>query len=163
LWDYITNIYSAELDKHRSKGFLSKDSLVYLVTPFHVEFPVDGSLIGLQQNIRVDAFVPSIQLIAEMKTGKYRRAHELSLAGYALAVESQYEIPIDFGYLCYVSVYGGSVNPNCRLMQITDSLRSEFLEVRDRVAQAIEDGMDPGLPKKCDNNCPYLSYCMGKR
>ncbi|TRM85886.1 type I-A CRISPR-associated protein Cas4/Csa1, partial [Sulfolobus sp. C3] len=93
LWDHITNIYSAEIDKYKAKQFLTRDSLVSLIIPFHVEYPIDGSLVGLQSNIRADAFVPLIPLIAEMKTGKQRRAHELSLVGYALAIESQFEIP----------------------------------------------------------------------
>ncbi len=158
LWDHITNIYSAEVDKYRSKLFLTRDSLASLVVPFHVEFVIDGSLIGLQNNIRADAFVPLIPLVAEMKTGRRKREHELSLAGYALAIESQFEIPIDFGYLCYVTVDKG-VSTNCKLVEISDSLRQEFLEVRDRAIEAIENDTDPGMPKKCDEFCPFYKYC----
>ncbi len=156
LWDHITNIYSAEIDKYRAKQFLTRESLASLVIPFYVEYPIDGSFIGLQNNIRADAFVPLIPLIAEMKTGRQRKAHELSLAGYALAIESQFEIPIDFGNLCYVLV-DKSVSTNCKLIHISDSLRDEFLEVRDRGFEAMET--DPGMPKKCDETCPYLRYC----
>ncbi|MEM3849418.1 MAG: type I-A CRISPR-associated protein Cas4/Csa1 [Zestosphaera sp.] len=161
LWNYVTDIYAAELDKVKSKPFLTKDSIVSMVIPFYVEFPIDGSLVGLQQTIRADAFIPLIPMMAEMKTGKYRKAHELALIGYALAYESQFEIPIDFGYLCYVNVDGDKVVNNCRVVPLSDSLRSEFLEVRDRALEAIDKGIDPGLPKRCDQDCPFLKHCTG--
>ncbi|BAB64978.1 putative CRISPR-associated protein Csa1 [Sulfurisphaera tokodaii str. 7] len=161
LWDHIVSIYSAELEKARSKPFLRKDSLASLVIPFHVEYPVDGSLVGLQSALRVDAFIPILPLIAEMKTGSYKRDHELALAGYALAFESQYEIPVDFGYLCYVNVIEGKIHNNCRLIVISDTLRQEFVEVRDRALRAIDDDVDPGLAKKCSADCPFLPHCKG--
>ena len=161
IWDHAVSIYSAELDKVRGKPFLRRDSLVSLVVPFYVEFPVDGSLLGLHGALRVDAFVPTLPLIAEMKVGSYKRAHELALVGYALAYESQYEVPVDFGYLCYVNVIGGKVLDNCRLVVIGDTLRQEFVEVRDKALRAIDEGIDPGLAKKCSSECPYLSYCRG--
>ncbi|MFP3202822.1 MAG: type I-A CRISPR-associated protein Cas4/Csa1 [Sulfolobus sp.] len=160
LWDHITNIYSAELDKIRSKfSNITRDSLVSILVPFYVEFPVDGSLVGLSSSLRVDAFVPFIPLIAEMKSGKYKYYHELSLAGYALAVESQYEIPVDFGYLCYVNVSEKEVRSNCKLIHINDSLRSEFLEMRDKGIEIIDKGIDPGVAKDCEKECVFYKVC----
>ncbi|QKR00759.1 type I-A CRISPR-associated protein Cas4/Csa1 [Metallosphaera tengchongensis] len=158
MWDHVVNIYTAEVDKYRSRLFLTRDSLVSLVVPFHVEYPIDGSLVGLQNNIRADAFVPMVPLVAEMKTGRPRRAHELALAGYSLALESQFEVPIDFGYLCYVTVDKG-VFTTCRLVQVSDPLRNEFLETRDRAVEAIDNDLDPGMPKRCDDSCPFLNHC----
>jgi CRISPR-associated protein Csa1 len=160
LWDYITNIYSAELDRVRSKFFnLTEDSLVSSVVPFYVEYPVDGSLVGLSSSLRIDAFVPFIPLIAEMKTGKYKYSHELQLAGYALAFESQYEIPIDFGYLCYVNVDEKEVKSNCKLIQISNSLRSEFLDKRDKALEIMDNVIDPGIANDCEKECPYYKVC----
>ncbi|ACP37670.1 type I-A CRISPR-associated protein Cas4/Csa1 [Saccharolobus islandicus] len=159
LWDHITNIYSAELDRVRSKFTnVTRDSLVSQVVPFYVEFPVDGSLLGLT-NLRVDAFIPHLPLIAEMKTGKYKYTHELSLAGYALAIESQYEIPIDFGYLCYVNVTEKEVRNNCKLIPISDSLRSEFLDMRDKAQDIVDKGVDPGIAKDCERDCMFYKVC----
>ncbi|WP_369610200.1 type I-A CRISPR-associated protein Cas4/Csa1 [Sulfurisphaera javensis] len=161
LWDYITNIYSSELDKVRSKfSNLLRDAIVSQVVPFYVEFPIDGSFLGLG-NLRVDAFVPHLPLIAEMKTGKYRYTHELALAGYALAIESQYEIPIDFGYLCYVNVSEKDVKNNCKLIPITDSLRSEFLDLRDKGQEVLDKGIDPGIAKDCEKDCIFYKVCHG--
>ncbi|QGA53967.1 type I-A CRISPR-associated protein Cas4/Csa1 [Sulfolobus sp. E5-1-F] len=159
LWDHITNIYSAELDRVRSRFTnLTRDSLVSQVVPFYVEFPVDGSFLGLT-NLRVDAFVPHLPLIAEMKTGKYRYAHELSLAGYALAIESQYEIPIDYGYLCYVNVTDRDVRSNCKLVPISDAIRSEFLDMRDKAQDIMDKGIDPGIAKDCERDCMFYRVC----
>jgi len=159
LWDYITNVYSAELDRVRSKfSGLTKDSLVSQVVPFYVEFPVDGSLLGLT-NLRVDAFIPHLPLIAEMKTGRYRYIHEVALAGYALAIESQYEIPVDYGYLCYVSVTEKEVKNNCKLVPISNTLRSEFLDLRDKGQDIIDKGVDPGIAKDCEKECIFYKVC----
>ncbi len=160
LWDYVTNIYSAELDRAKSKFTnLTEDSLVSAVVPFYVEFPVDGALVGLSNSLRIDAFVPFIPLIAEMKSGKYRYSHELSLAGYALAVESQYEVPVDFGYLCYVNVTEKEVKSNCKLIPISDALRSEFLEVRDKGLGILDSGVDPGVANDCEKECLFYKVC----
>ncbi|MBP1356974.1 MAG: type I-A CRISPR-associated protein Cas4/Csa1 [Sulfolobus sp.] len=163
VWDYSVNIYASEVEKARARSpFLSKDSLVSLVVPFYVEYPIDGSLVGLSQNLRADALIPQIPIIAEMKTRKLKEVYDLALAGYALAYESVYYTPVDFGLLCNVVVKGGSVLVKCDFKKISDRLRQEFLEERDRRLEIIEKGVDPGLPKQCEPDCPFLNYCRLK-
>jgi hypothetical protein len=91
-----------------------------------------------------------------MKTGKYKYSHELQLAGYALAFESRYEIPIDFGYLCYVNVDEKEVKSNCKLIQISNSLRSEL---RDKALEIMDNVIDPGIANDCEKECPYYKLC----
>jgi CRISPR/Cas system-associated exonuclease Cas4 (RecB family) len=52
---------------------------------------VDGTLVGLSANGRIDALIPQVPILVVMKTGTWRRGQERSLAGYALAYESRYE------------------------------------------------------------------------
>ncbi|NON61646.1 type I-A CRISPR-associated protein Cas4/Csa1 [Acidianus sp. RZ1] len=165
IWNHVSDVYSVEVDKVRGKSpFLSRDSLVSLVVPFYVEFPIDGSLLGLSSNLRADAFIPQIPIIAEMKTRKPKEVYSLTLAGYALAYESVYEVPIDFGLLCYVRVDEQSsiVQPKCDFKVINDRLRQDFLEERDRRLEIKERGVDPGLPKYCEADCPFLTTCGGR-
>ncbi|BBG24968.1 CRISPR-associated exonuclease Csa1 [Sulfuracidifex tepidarius] len=160
IWDRVVNTYSAELDKAKGRSpYFSRDSLASMVVPFSVEFPLDGTLVGLHNGVRADAFIPHVPMIAEMKTGKPRRQHELALTGYALAYESMFEYPMDFGYLCYVQVKEGRVFDSCRLVQVGDYLRDEFLQMRDKVMESIENGVEPEKPKRCDQDCPFLKVC----
>ena len=45
---------------------------------------------------------------------------------------------------------------------ISDSLRQQFIDLRDKLARIVEEGIDPGKPEKCDPECPYLKYCSGE-
>jgi|BEDMetMinimDraft_1075159.scaffolds.fasta_scaffold04580_2 CRISPR-associated protein Csa1 len=161
MWDYVSSVYSSELDRAVQRSpFLARDSLASMIVPFFVEYPIDGSLVGLNQ-VRVDAFIPQIPMVAEMKTG-VRKKYELSLAGYALAYESNFETPVDFGLLCYVK-YEGRINVRCDFKVISDRMREEFLEERDKRLEILDKEIDPGLPNFCDPHCPFLSVCGGKR
>jgi len=161
IWDRATSTFSASLDKARDRSHSTKETLASIAVPFLVEYPLDGSLVGVSPNARADAFLPQIPMIVELKTGRRRRSHELSVAAYALAYESQYETPMDLGLLCYVRTEDG-ITYRCELLVVDDSLRSEFLEERDLRLKVLEEGVDPGLPKYCDQECPFLQYCGGK-
>ncbi|MEM4912350.1 MAG: type I-A CRISPR-associated protein Cas4/Csa1, partial [Metallosphaera sp.] len=159
IWDFATNLYSSELGKAVIRSqYLSRDSLASLIVPFSVEFPVDGSAVGLSQNLRVDELIPQIPLIVEVKVGKTKPLHELALAGYAIAYESNFETPVDFGLLCSVRVDEG-FSYKCEHRIIGDALRQEFIEVRDRALEVLEQSIEPQLPKTCDKDCPFLKYC----
>ena len=75
-------------------------------------------------------------IVVEIKLGnKYARWHEVQLAGYALALESQNETPYDFGIIISVNL-----NPlliNVKGVYIDDSLRQEFIESRDNMAEEL--------------------------
>ncbi|MBP1357735.1 MAG: type I-A CRISPR-associated protein Cas4/Csa1 [Sulfolobus sp.] len=157
------NTFSSAIDRAlENSRYLSKDSIAALVVPFYVEFPIDGSLIGLHKAIRVDALIPQIPLVVEMKTREIKETHELALAGYAMAYESQYKIPVDFGLLCRVRVYNNEMRSNCELKLISDNMRERFLELRDKFLEILETEQDPGLPEYCEPDCPFLQFCGGK-
>jgi CRISPR-associated protein Csa1 len=159
IWDYATNIYSSELVKAKTRSqFLSRDSLVSLIVPFNVEFPVDGSTVGLSQNLRIDELIPQIPLIIEIKAGKIKSLYEIALAGYAIAYESNFETPVDFGLLCSVRV-DNEFSYKCEHRIISDTLRQEFIEIRDKALEVLEQLIEPQLPKVCDKDCPFLKHC----
>ncbi|MGC9227524.1 type I-A CRISPR-associated protein Cas4/Csa1 [Caldivirga sp.] len=161
LWGKASSIYAGALDKVKSRSiYLSLESIVNAVVPLSAEVVVDGSLIGLSRSLRMDAVLdPGIPI--EIKTRPPNRIYETALAGYALALESQFEAPVDFGVLVYVNVNGPSVLVHEHIIPISDQLRIEFLHERDRRGELVDKGIDPGLASKCNNWCPFLKYCGG--
>ena len=164
LWNYAANTYASALDRFKSRSpYMSVDGLATMVVPMTVEYPVDGSLIGLSRTLRIDAvLLPTI--LVELKTRAVRHEHEVALAGYALAFESQYEVPVDYALIVNLrfdrswrdfKIYE-------HIVRISDALRDEFLERRDKVMRIVEEGIDPGLPRRCDPNCPYIGVCRGR-
>jgi len=163
LWDEAARTYSAALDRALSRSaYMALESLVTATIPMITEFPIDGSHIGLSRTLRVDAFVPP-SLLVEIKTRKPNPIYELSLAGYALAFESQYEIPVNYGILMYVDVDPAAKRILMRpsLVQITSKARSEFLELRDRRKEILAYGEAPRVAERCSAECPYIRYCRG--
>ncbi len=163
LWDEAARTYSASLDRALSRSpYMSLESIVAITCPIITEFPIDGSLIGLSRTLRIDAFIPP-SIIMELKTRRPEPIYELSIAGYALAFESQYEIPVNHGLLMYVNIdfTARKIYVKPTVVSVTSKLRSEFLELRDNRKEILEYAEDPGIPDKCSQECPYISYCRG--
>jgi CRISPR-associated protein Csa1 len=98
-----------------------------------------------------------------MKTGKEQEFHRLTLAGYALAFESAFERPVDFGMLAYPRFIEDRPVPYVlrRVYPIDDELRLRFLQMRDRKLEIISKQLDPGLPARCPSSCSYIEICHG--
>lgn len=155
--------YSASLERQLARSrFLELDGLASSVIPLVTEFPVDGGRVGLSRSLRLDALL-LFSIPLELKTRTPRPEFEIALAGYAIALESEYEAPVDRGLLLYVEVDEERkrlfVRP--KLVAIGNSLRSAFIEKRDRVKEILAYREDPGLPSRCSPECPYLHYCRG--
>ncbi len=161
LWLRAADAFSSELAKAASRSpYLPIDGLAFLVAPFTTEFPIDGSLIGLSRTLRVDLMVyPNI--IAEVKTRKWHPDYELGLTAYALAFESQYEVPINHGVVVLVRIDASKRDLKVyeRIVRISDGLRQAFIDRRDSYARIVEESMDPGKAESCDPDCPYLHVC----
>ena len=165
LWDEAARTYSAALDRALSRSaYMALESLVAATVPLIAEFPIDGSHIGLSRTLRVDALMPP-SLLVEIKSRRPDPIYELSLAGYALAFESQYEIPVNYGILVYVEADPASrrilVRPS--LTPITSRARCEFIELRDRRKEILAYGEAPVVAERCPAECPYIHYCRGGR
>lgn len=111
--------------------------------PWLTEYMVDGSPLGLSRRIRVDA-LGEAGLLVEIKYGRNGRWQQLSLAGYALAMEAHYESPIDYGVLIHVSgpprrrpVIG--VEP----VYLSQDLREEFVLARDEAIDYLLSDREP--------------------
>jgi CRISPR-associated protein Csa1 len=165
LWNEAARVYSSALDKVKSRSpYLKVESLVSATIPVTTEFPINGELIGLSRTLRIDALLyPGI--LVEIKTRQQKPIFELSLAGYAMAFESQYEIPVDNGILLYIHIdwKNKRIYTKPEILPISAKLRTEFIELRDERKNTIIYNQDPGLPQKCPPECPFLYYCRGSQ
>jgi len=163
LYRYIFIQIAGMLDRYISETrFLTKDrveSIVYRVIPDLTEVRVDGSRIGLSNELYIDILRGNV--VADIKTGDIRDFHRLTVAGYALALESDRRIPIDIGLVIYLSVVDGHVKYRVESFFIGDELRQDFIETRDEAAKIVYRGRDPGKPVKCPSYCIYYSFCNG--
>lgn len=138
--------------------YLTVDGLVSKVVPSIVERNVDGSLLGLSNQLRVDMLLEN-NAVLDIKTGDVRPFHKYSLAGYALAIEADLERPIDFGIITYLHVEDDFVKVDNYFYFISDELRREFLKLRDEAMEVIHSGVDPGKPVSCPDYCIYYQIC----
>ena len=128
-----------------------------LQIPLFTEYKVDGSLIGLSSNLSVDALANGI--ILDYKFGEGKDFHKLSIAGYALALESEYEIPFDYGLIIYISNRGERIRINARPVYVSNSLRRWFLEERDNIIEILLSDEEPPVDNKCKESCPFYKVC----
>jgi len=153
---YVAVQVAAELDRVLARGsFVDREALAHRVAPMILEYPVDGSVLGLTQ-LFVDAVAFDIPI--EVKVGHSIDSHELALAGYALAMEAEFEVPVNHGLLIYVHV-NSRVRLRVRHVAIGDSLRRRFLEARDELMELVASGRDPGRSGRCPASCPFLQVC----
>lgn len=161
LWAKAALIFSAEYEKATSRSkHLSRETIASLVAPEMPEFAVDGTLVGLTPTLKLDSLLPS-GLIVELKTRPYREEYLLALAGYALALESMFATPTDYGLLTQVVVdeRRREIKIYEKTVAIGEELRSRFIQRRDLLARAVAEEEDPGMPQKCSPACPYLHVC----
>ncbi|WP_016732173.1 type I-A CRISPR-associated protein Cas4/Csa1 [Saccharolobus islandicus] len=151
--------YCEEVYKAYALDLLSDFSDSTSFIPVISEFKVDGSPLGLSSRLSVDAIM-QLSLVVEMKVGNVQEFHKLALAGYAMALESALELPIDFGALIYVNgITANSPEFKVEVFYVSPDMRKEFLDARDEVIDMVSQEKDPGMPVSCSPSCPFLNYC----
>jgi len=156
----IARIESKYLDAKVKYPFASNESIVELAFPISPEIVIDGSLIGLSKYLRADAAWILGGIVFDVKFGRKERWHKIQLAGYALALESVFERPVDIGCTIYVSKFGGSIRIERDFYVLGDRLRSEFLEKRDELQMMLLGDVEPKVAEKCPRRCVFREYCL---
>lgn len=110
--------------------------------PWLSEYMVDGSPLGLSRSLRVDGLAEA-GVVVEVKLGRSSWWHKLSLAGYALAMESFFEAPIDYGVVVAVSIPGRQPRVHVDPVYVSADLREEFLRARDDAVEALLSDSEP--------------------
>jgi len=160
LFRFLVIQAAAKIDIALSKyPHATSDSIISVAVPPVVERKVDGSLVGLSSELSVDIYTP-YNAVADLKTGEVRDFHPLTIAGYALALEAEENIPVDYGMIIYVKIFGRTPVFRLKCFVVGDELRREFLELRDEAYELLTLGKDPGKPSRCPSYCPYYKVCM---
>ena len=162
MWNYQAVQISASVNMVLSKfTTIDADALVSKAIPINVEQRLDGSRIGLSRQLSVDAMQVPHAVIMDVKTGKPHHFHKLTVAGYAMAYESEFKQPVNMGCIIYPQFMEGKSVPYIekRFYVIDDSARKEFIEERDRKMRIILEGKPPGLPSPCPASCGYFARC----
>jgi CRISPR-associated protein Csa1 len=142
---------AAKVDEVASRG---RADPLSVAAPLLAEHVIDGRPLGLTL-VRADAVVHGVVL--EVKVGaEESERHALALAGYALAIETDEEVPADAGLLIYISFNGG-VKLKAVPVAVGEGLRRAFLE-RNRLMELVHSGADPGLSPACNARCPLYGY-----
>ncbi len=150
---------ASRLDDARSRfPHAAEDSLVSAAVPPISERKVDGSLVGLSRELSVDLYSP-YNAVIDVKTGEERDFHPLTAAGYALALESEGQVEVNYGMITYLRMQGKVPAITSKYFVVGDEIRREFLEIRDEAAEIVRTGKDPGKPDRCPSYCPYYEVC----
>lgn len=144
-----------------TQPWVSASGLAALAIPVTVDLPLDGRFLGLSPHMSVDAVSLFEPMVMSLHFGPKRDTHRLANAGYALALESLYDSPVNVGCITYVEIDGGRVQLERDIYLIDDELRQWFLEGRDNLTEMLDSERDPGRPDRCDEDCPYLEACRG--
>ncbi|MBI2579636.1 MAG: type I-A CRISPR-associated protein Cas4/Csa1 [Candidatus Aenigmarchaeota archaeon] len=162
MWNYQAVQLAASVDMVISKFMrIEPDALVAKAIPVSVEQRLDGSRIGLSRQLSVDALHVPQTVMMDIKTGKPQPFHSITITGYAMAYESEFNRPVDIGCIIYPQFISGKGVPYIekKLYVIDDAARTEFLGERDRKMKIIGDANDPGLASYCPKSCSYFMNC----
>lgn len=168
LEEKIRNIWKFERQRviYRIQEVLSQqpyigiDALLYQVLPVVVEHKLNGSFLGLSSHLSTDALNFSEPMIVDIKFGKKRSFHKLSIAGYGLTMEAVHSFPVNLGFLVYPKFRENRITIDREFVIIDDELRQKFIENRDEKMRMIYEENDPGLADNCYDSCPYRKECL---
>lgn len=160
VWRHQLNAVITQVDTVLAKQpRIGVDSLVSLSIPVSVEHNLDGSFLGLSSHLSTDAYRFYETTILDIKFGEPKEFHRLTTTGYALAMESLYEYPINIGCIVYARFENGRLLVDKDYHLIDDELRQWFIEARDEKMRMVSEEIDPGMPEECYGDCPYLGHC----
>lgn len=170
-WRYIETCANGELKQLVEKtykytlltllGELAYEDLIHgsrapLITIS--EFKVDGSNLGLSSTLSIDV-VADGGVIIDFKYGAPRDFHKLSIAGYALALEAEYEIPHDYGLLVYIYAQNKGLKVMAKPVYVNSHLRKWFIAERDSIIDMLIEKREPPRDAQCNSACPYYKGC----
>ncbi|GBC73005.1 hypothetical protein HRbin04_00400 [archaeon HR04] len=138
LWMYESLQIAASVDRTLAGGIFNKDVIIQKALPFTLEYEIDGKRIGLSERLRVDA-LGHFMVVFELKTGKRSEYHKLATTGYAIALESMLEHPVNVGCVVYLNFEENITTPIIKreVHAIDESLRRWFIEERDKKMEIL--------------------------
>lgn len=160
VWDYtMATCRSAYLKARAEQPYASEEDVISTSIPFLVEHRMDGSLLGCSGIISVDCYDYLRNIVFDVKVAAMP-ANKLYTTGYALVIESLYEIPVDIGCTVSITFRDGRMFISKDIHFIDANLRSWWVEERDRKAEIVYNQTDPGKPESCSPRCMFRNECL---
>lgn len=114
---------------------------------------VDGAPLGLGY---VVADGVGLGAVVEFKFGPAQNV-DVALAGYAMAIEAEYGVPIDYGIYVQISI-NGAVEYRAQPYYLGDAPREKFLQARDEAIDTVASARDPGPAPSAQRPVPSTTY-----
>ena len=163
-WDHVAkNCESQYSNRASEQPYASRRDILATALPFLVEHRISGELLGLSGLLSVDCYDYLRGAVFDLKvTNEERDWYRLAPTGYAIVLESVYEVPVDVGCVVYAWFQGGDVRLRRDLFFINDDLRSWWVEERDSKLAIVAQRKDPGIAGKCPEDCIHWKACRGE-
>jgi len=159
IWDYtMATCKSAFLKAKAEQPYASEEDVISTSMPFLVEHRMDGSLLGCSGIIAVDCYDYLHNIVFDVKVSSTNA--RLYTTGYALVIESLYEIPVDVGCTVSISFREDRMSITKDIHYIDANLRSWWIEERDKKAEIVYEQTDPGRPDECYPKCMFRNACL---
>ncbi|MEM3341835.1 MAG: type I-A CRISPR-associated protein Cas4/Csa1 [Thermoplasmata archaeon] len=167
VWEHTLQNLKAEVSNRTvHQPYSSKRDIIATAVPFLVEHRLSGELLGLSGILGIDCFDYLRNIVFDLKIidGNFKMEswHRLYPTGYALVLESLYEIPVEIGCIVYVWFKDNSLVSKKDIFFINDDLRSWWLEERDKKLEIVAQKKDPGVSPGCYEECIYYRECRGE-
>lgn len=159
VWDYTMAACRSEFLKAKAEQpYASEEDITATSMPFLVEHRMDGSLLGCSGIIAVDCYDYLHSIVFDVKVSS--TSARLYTTGYALVIESLYEIPVDIGCTISISFRKDRMSITKDIHYIDANLRSWWIEERDKKAEIVYEQTDPGRPDECNPGCMFRNVCL---
>ncbi len=126
--------------------------------PWISEVRVDGSLLGLSKNLRIDAITGS-NVVVDFKIAKPSENHRIAITAYAMALEANLEVPIDYGLIIYINGLNNTPKVSVESIYISSDLRKDFIDARDELIDMVISEREPPKATSCSPTCPFRNSC----
>jgi len=148
------------MDGVSRQPYASKRDVMATALPFLVEHRISGELLGLSGLLGIDCYDYLRNVVFDLKVADEAKDwFRLYPTGYAIVLESVYEIPVDVGCTVYVSFRENKLTVSTDLFFISDDMRSWWIEERDKKLETVAQKKDPGFPNTCYEDCMYRAEC----
>lgn len=140
--------------------YASHRDVMATALPFLVEHRITGEFLGLSGLLRIDCYDYLRNIVFDIKVASSKPDwYRLYATGYALVLESIYEVPVDVGCTIHINFVRDRLTVERDLFFLSDDLRSWWIEERDEKLKLVAQKMDPGFPAKCPEECMYSREC----
>jgi CRISPR-associated protein Csa1 len=164
VWNYAAiNCDTHVRNRSSEQPYASRRDVLATAIPFLVEHRLTGELLGLSGLLSVDCYDYLRGIVFDLKVAWDEQDwYRLTPTGYAIVLESVYEVPVDVGCILYLWFQGDNLVTKRDLFFINDDLRSWWIEERDAKQTIVAQRKEPSIASQCYSDCIYYEPCRGE-